>query len=86
MRTDLPGIPEIVPGSTPGERAANFAGLLAEHGTQQITLTTRETTQTLSARITDLPGELLTHTPCTLLCSAGEYSVSPEQIRRIAVA
>jgi hypothetical protein len=84
MRSKAPEVPASIPGLTPQERAINLAGLLAQRSIQHLTISTPMATRTLAARTTDLPGELLANTPCTLACSEGTFSITSDQIHRIS--
>ena len=52
-------------------RATALAGWLAEQGHTQVLIESRAGAVELLARRSDLPGELLAHSPCTL--TAGEH-------------
>jgi hypothetical protein len=65
-------------------RCGKRAGLLAQRSIQHLTISTPMATRTLAARTTDLPGELLANTPCTLACSEGTFSITSDQIHRIS--
>lgn len=62
--------PPVFDAPTPHARAVALAGWLAEHGERNISITNDRGTRTLTARTTDLPGEIVSATPCTVLATS----------------
>lgn len=55
---------------TPHARAVALAGWLAERGERHVSITSNRGTRTLAARTSDLPGEIVSATPCTVLATS----------------
>lgn len=74
--------PPAFDGATPHARAVALAGWLAENGEQRVSITNGRGTRTLSARTTDLPGEIVNDAPCTVVADSLRvaFRVEPHSI------
>jgi hypothetical protein len=79
---------EWIAGDDAGARATAFAGLLAELDVQRLTIEHASGVESCLARVTDLPGLLAKHAPCTVRFDAWSgggacvYAIDASGIRR----
>jgi hypothetical protein len=79
---------ESIAGDDTVSRATAFAGLLAELGVQRLAIEHATGVESCLARVTDLPGLLTKHAPCTVRFDdwsgggACVYAVDARGIRR----